>query len=58
MAENKIDELMLIGIDIGKDTFHIVAFGSKGQLVMRKQIKRWALLNNLEDCTRCAETAI
>ena len=26
MAKSKIYELMSIGIDIGKDTFHIVAF--------------------------------
>ena len=26
MAKTTFDELMSIGIDIGKDTFHIVAF--------------------------------
>ena len=26
MAKNNFDELMSIGIDIGKDTFHIVGF--------------------------------
>jgi predicted NBD/HSP70 family sugar kinase len=35
---------MSIGIDIGKDTFHIVAFDPAGQLVTRKQIKRLALV--------------
>ena len=44
MAKDSIDELMSIGIDIGKDTFHIVAFDPDGQLVMRKQIKRLALV--------------
>jgi len=39
MAKNKMGELMSIGIDIGKDTFHIVAFDREGQLVIRKQIK-------------------
>jgi hypothetical protein len=36
--------LMSIGIDIGKDTFHIVTFNLDGQLVMRRQIKRLALV--------------
>jgi len=26
MAKNEFDELMSIGIDIGKDTFHLVGF--------------------------------
>ena len=43
MAKIKLDELMSVGIDIGKDTFHIVAIDPYGQLVMRKQIKRLAL---------------
>ncbi len=53
MAKNKIDELMSIGIDIGKDTFHIVAFGRDGQLVIRKQIKRLALPATFENLPRC-----
>ena len=32
-----------IGIDIGKETFPIVAFDSGGQIVLRKKIKRLAL---------------
>lgn len=53
MAKNKIDELMSIGIDIGKNTFHIVAFDQEGQLVIRKQIKRLALPAVFEKLPRC-----
>lgn len=53
MAKSKIDELMSIGIDIGKDTFHIVAFDPDGQLVLRKQIKRLALVATFEKLPRC-----
>lgn len=53
MANSKIDELMSIGIDIGKDTFHIVAFAPDGQLVMRKQVKRLALVQAFEKLPRC-----
>ena len=53
MAKTEFDELMSIGIDIGKDTFHIVAFDPDGQLVMRKQIKRLALVATFEYLPRC-----
>ncbi len=53
MAKNDFDELMSVGIDIGKDTFHIVAFDPDGLLVMRTQIKRLALVQKFEKLPRC-----
>ncbi len=53
MAKGTIDELMSICIDIGKDTFHIMGFDPDGQLVMRKQVKRLALVATLEKLPRC-----
>jgi predicted NBD/HSP70 family sugar kinase len=44
MARVEFDELMSIGIDIGKDTFHLVGFDREGQRVIRQQIKRLALI--------------
>jgi transposase len=32
-----------IGLDIGKDIFHIVGFGSDGKIALRKKVKRLAL---------------
>lgn len=52
MANSKIDERMSIGIDIGKHTFHIVAFDPNGQLVMRKQIKQLARVATFEKLPR------
>ncbi len=49
MAKNDFDELMSIGIDIGKDTVHIVGFNLSGQRVLRKQIKRLALVATFEN---------
>jgi transposase len=46
-------DLAVIGIDIGKDTFHLVGFDRSGQLVMRKQIKRLALSATFEQLPRC-----
>jgi len=53
MAKTDFDELMSIGIDIGKDTFHLVGFDHDGQRVLRKQIKRLALIATFEKLPRC-----
>ncbi|EPX76502.1 Mobile element protein [Litoreibacter arenae DSM 19593] len=53
MAKNDFDELMSIGIDIGKDAFHLVGFDHSGQRVLRKKIKRLALVTTFEQLPRC-----
>ncbi|NRB32640.1 MAG: IS110 family transposase, partial [Rhizobiaceae bacterium] len=40
MTENHISELSSIGVDIGKDVFHLVGFDANGTLVLRKKVKR------------------
>nr|WP_268952777.1 transposase [Ruegeria haliotis] len=52
MAKTEFDELMSVGIDIGKDTFHIVGFDPDGKRVLRKQIKRLALIATFEGLPR------
>lgn len=53
MAQTAFDELMSIGIDIGKETFHLVGFDHDGQRVLRKQIKRFVLIATFEKLLRC-----
>lgn len=53
MEKKTFVQLMSIGIDIGKDTFHLVGFDRHGQLVLRKQIKRLALVATFEKLPRC-----
>ncbi len=53
MAKNEFDELMSIGIDIGKDTFHLAGFNQAGQRVLRKQVKRLALVATFEELPHC-----
>ena len=53
MAKVEFDDLISVGIDIGKDTFHIVGFNHEGQRVLRKQIKRLALVTTFEKLQRC-----
>lgn len=48
-----VEELAVIGVDIGNETFHLVGFDRTGQLVMRKQIKRLALTATVEQFPRC-----
>ena len=46
--------LSVIGVDIGKDVFHIVGFDDDGQVVVRRKIKRLALVATFEQLPRCA----
>lgn len=52
MTKKAIDTLMSIGINIGKDTVHLVDFDYNGQLVLRKKIKRLALLKTFEKASQ------
>jgi len=40
-------------VDFGKDVFHLVGFDKDGQLVLRKKIKRMALVATFEELPRC-----
>lgn len=51
--KGSLEELAVVGIDIGKETFHLVGFDRSGQLVLRKQIKRLALSATFEHLPRC-----
>jgi hypothetical protein len=42
-AQNATPVLTTIGVDIGKDVFHIVGFGADGKIALRRKIKRLAL---------------
>jgi transposase len=53
MAKVEFDDLMSFGIDIDKDIFHIAGFDHDGQRVLRKQIKRLALVTTFEKFLRC-----
>ena len=41
-------EISVIGVDIGKDVFHLVGFDADGKIILRKQIKRLALVPTFE----------
>jgi transposase len=45
--------LAVIGIDIGKDVFHLVGFGVDGKIAFRKKIRRLGLKDAFEKLPRC-----
>lgn len=48
-----LNDLAVVGVDIGKDTFHLVGFDDAGSVVLRKKIKRMALNQTFEKLPRC-----
>ncbi len=48
-----VEDLAVVGIDIGKDTLHLVGFDRSCQVVLRKQIKRLTLDATFEKLPRC-----
>ncbi len=45
--------LASVGIDIGKDVFHLVGFDTGGKIVLRRKIRRLALVRELEKLPPC-----
>ena len=53
-TKNKIpSQVTVIGIDIGKDVFHLVGFDDDGNVVVRRKIKRLGLIATFEKLPRC-----
>ena len=46
-------DLGTIGVDIGKDVFHIVGFDSDGKIVLRRKIRRLSLTDVFKKLPRC-----
>jgi transposase len=46
-------DLSVIGVDIGKDTFHLVGFDSSGKRGLGLKIRRLALQQVFEKLPRC-----
>jgi transposase len=48
-----IPVLTAIGVDIGKDIFHIVGFGADGKIALRRRVKRLALAETFKKLPPC-----
>jgi len=45
--------LAVIGVDIGKEVFHLVGFGTDGKIAFRKKIRRLALKDIFKNLPPC-----
>lgn len=52
-TSNPGGSLSVIGVDIGKDVFHLVAFDSNGKIAFRRKIRRHSLEETFEKLPRC-----
>lgn len=52
-SKQSLSALASVGIDIGKNVFHIVGFDTDGKIVLRRKIKRLALIAAFEKLPRC-----
>jgi transposase len=52
-SEQSISALSSIGVDIGKNTFHLVGFDGAGKIVLRRKIKRLALVSEFKKLPPC-----
>jgi transposase len=51
--DSTIPPLASIGIDIGKEVFHLVGFGTDGTIAFRRKIKRLALVETFKKLPPC-----
>ena len=52
-TQNAAPVLTTIGVDIGKDVFHIVGFDADGNIALRRKIKRLALSETFKKLAPC-----
>jgi len=53
-TESNMSSPMVLGVDIGKDVFHLVGFAADGKIAFRKRIRRLALKDALRGCRRAS----
>ena len=52
-SKQMISELACVGIDIGKDVFHLVGFDGDGKIAVRRKIRRLSLVKEFDKLPRC-----
>lgn len=43
---------VVIGVDIGKEVFHLVGFAADGKIAFRRRIRDWASETHSRSCRR------
>ena len=52
--ESKMPSPVVIGVDIGKEVFHLVGFTADGKIAFRRRIKRLGLNTPSRSCRRAS----
>jgi hypothetical protein len=52
--QNSSNPVATIGVDIGKNTFHLVGFDKRGAIVLRTKVSRISSSAGLPMCRGCA----
>ena len=53
MSGESTDQVTTIGIDIGKNSFHLIGLDSKGAIVLRQKLSRGQVRERLANLPRC-----
>ena len=53
-TESNMSSPVVVGVDIGKEVFHLVGFAAYGKIAFRRRIKRLALKDDLFETQRRA----
>jgi transposase len=51
--QRPVEDIAVVGVDIGKDIFHLVGFDGRGKIVFRRKIKRLALIDTFNALPPC-----
>ena len=51
--QRPVEYIAVVGVDIGKDVFHLVGFDGRGKIVFRRKIKRLALIDTFNALPPC-----
>ena len=52
-SQNSLETVRTIGIDVGKNTFHLVGFDERGAIVLQRKVTRQKLGSLLSNIARC-----
>jgi transposase len=52
-SQHSLDNVSTIGIDVGKNTFHLVGFDKRGAIVLQQKVTRHQLGRRLSNIPRC-----
>jgi hypothetical protein len=53
-TETNTTSLAVIGVDIGKEVFHLVGFGADGKIAFRRKIGAWVSEMSSRSCRRAS----